>query len=328
MVIYSTLSPEQIDLSRVRAAGVRDLKHYLEFALKGPRALAAQSLPSGRQPDSPFEAQVIEVLRERGWVVHPQVGCSGYRIDMGVVDPRAPGRYLLGIECDGRAYHAGATARDRDRLRQVVLEGLGWRLHRVWSTDWWINPEREVEKLLARLDAELERKEEEAPAEPELPPEADDEVAFTITTDDGSVPGSRELAGTPMGGFDTYPVTDLAAGDAQAFYAQASNQRLSADLRQVIETEGPLPESVLHRRVARAWGLERTGARIVERLRQLTPPAIAAPVKARSLSCGRRTCSRRPGRGFAARASTRPRAAAWTMSAWKSWPMACCGCWP
>lgn len=292
VVIYSTLAPQQIDLSRVRAAGVRDLKHYLEFALKGPRALVAQSLPTGREPDSPFETQVIKVLRERGWVVHPQVGCSGYRIDMGVVDPRAPGRYLLGIECDGRAYHAGATARDRDRLRQVVLEGLGWRLHRIWSTDWWINPEREVDKLLARLDAELAR-EEEAPApEPEPDPQPGpqsgsdeddaaqaDDVAFTITTEDGvDAAGSGTMPGqapprpnTAAGAITTYQVTDLAPGDAQAFYDRASNARLTAELRQVIETEGPLPESVLHRRVARAWGLERTGARIVERLRQLTP---------------------------------------------------------
>ncbi|CAB3626284.1 DUF3320 domain-containing protein [Achromobacter dolens] len=275
VVIYSTLLPQQIDLSRVRAAGVRDLKHYLEFALKGPRALVEQSLPTGSEPDSPFETQVIKVLRERGWVVHPQVGCSSYRIDMGVVDPRAPGRYLLGIECDGRAYHAGATARDRDRLRQVVLEGLGWRLHRIWSTDWWINPEREVEKLLARLEAELAREEEEAAPEPEVAPEApdaaDDDVAFSITTEGEAQPRQADPAGAPASGIETYAVAALPAGDAQAFYVQASNARLSAELRQVIETEGPLPESVLHRRVARAWGLERTGTRIVERLRQLTP---------------------------------------------------------
>lgn len=281
VVIYSTLAPQQIDLSRVRAAGVRDLKHYLEFALKGPRALVAQSLPTGREPDSPFETQVIKVLRERGWVVHPQVGCSGYRIDMGVVDPRAPGRYLLGIECDGRAYHAGATARDRDRLRQVVLEGLGWRLHRIWSTDWWINPEREVEKLLARLDAELAREEETPAPEPEPDPQPvsgeddagqADDVAFTITTEDRvDAAGSGTMPNAAAGAITTYQVADLAPGDAQAFYDRANNARLTAGLRQVIETEGPLPESVLHRRVARAWGLERTGARIVERLRQLTP---------------------------------------------------------
>lgn len=152
IVIFSTLLPEQIDLSRVRASGVRDLKNYLEFAIRGPRALVEQTIPTGLEPDSPFEKQVISVLREKGWTVHPQVGVSGYRIDIGVVDPRAPGRYLLGVECDGRTYHSGATARDRDRLRQHVLEGLGWELHRIWSTDWWLNPEQPMRKLLARLD--------------------------------------------------------------------------------------------------------------------------------------------------------------------------------
>jgi very-short-patch-repair endonuclease len=151
VVIYSTLLPEQIDLAKVRAAGVRDLKHYLEFAIRGVTALAQQSTPTGREPDSPFETAVIGLLRDRGWVVHPQVGCSGYRIDLAVVDPRAPGRYLVGIECDGRSYHSGATARDRDRLRQHVLESLGWKILRVWSTDWWLNPDKEIEKITTLL---------------------------------------------------------------------------------------------------------------------------------------------------------------------------------
>jgi very-short-patch-repair endonuclease len=153
VVIYSTLMPDQIDLARVRAAGVRDLKHYLEFAIGGARAMARRNVPTGLDPDSPFEVAVIDRLRSRGWVVHPQVGCSGYRIDLAVVDPRAPGRYLVGIECDGRAYHSGASARDRDRLRQHVLEGLGWRIHRIWSTDWWLNPQGEVDKMVALLDS-------------------------------------------------------------------------------------------------------------------------------------------------------------------------------
>ena len=163
VVIYSTLMPEQIDLARVRAAGVRDLKHYLEFAIRGVRALVAQSAPTGRDPDSPFEVAVIKVLREAGWTVHPQVGCSGYRIDMAVVDPRASGRYLVGIECDGRAYHSGATARDRDRLRQYVLEGLGWHIHRIWSTDWWLDPEAEVRKLKQLLELLMVEEEEGDP---------------------------------------------------------------------------------------------------------------------------------------------------------------------
>jgi very-short-patch-repair endonuclease len=264
VVIFSTLRPEQIDISRVRAAGVRDLKHYLEFALKGPKALLEQSLPTGMEPDSPFESQVIKVLRDHNWIVHPQVGCSGYRIDIGVVDPRAPGRYLIGIECDGRAYHSGATARDRDRLRQVVLEGLGWRLHRIWSTDWWLNPEVEVQKLLARLNKLLEDDaDEEAPAAESIPkamePETVDSVPSPITRTDIEVSLPKYKIVLPTG------------GKPEDFYDLAHGRKLTEQLIGVIEAEGPIHENVLHRRVARAWGLERTGTRIVDRLRMLTP---------------------------------------------------------
>src|SRR5262249_36166597 len=97
--------------------------------------------------DSPFEQQVCEALRARGYDVHTQVGCSGYRIDLAVVDLEAPGRYLLGIECDGANYHRAKTARDRDRLRATILRGLGWQLHRVWSSDWWHHPEAVLVKM-------------------------------------------------------------------------------------------------------------------------------------------------------------------------------------
>lgn len=156
VTIYSSIRPEEIDLSKSRSTGVADLKNYLEFAQKGPRALVEQSIPTGREPDSPFEVEVIRSLRNKGWIVHPQVGCSGYRLDMAVVDPKNPGRYILGIECDGATYHSLPTARDRDRLREMVLNGLGWKLHRIWSTDWWTDPQREIEKLENNLSQCIE----------------------------------------------------------------------------------------------------------------------------------------------------------------------------
>ena len=161
VTIFSSIRPEEIELSRTRAAGVTDLKNYLEFAQKGPRALLAQSVPTGLEPESPFEIEVIQALRDKGWTVHPQVGCSGYRLDMAIVHPSEPGRYILGVECDGATYHSLPTARDRDRLRQHVLEGLGWSLHRIWSTDWWTHPAREIEKLDAALKLRLAKVEAE-----------------------------------------------------------------------------------------------------------------------------------------------------------------------
>lgn len=153
VTIFSSIKPEDIDLSRTRATGVIDLKNYLEFAQRGARALVEQSMPTGREPDSPFEVEVIRALRDKGWIVHPQVGCSGYRLDIGIVHPHEPGTYLLGVECDGATYHSMPTARDRDRLRQLVLEGLGWKLHRIWSTDWWTDHEREMQKLETVLNS-------------------------------------------------------------------------------------------------------------------------------------------------------------------------------
>ncbi len=155
--VFTSLRPEQIDLARTRAEGVRDLRHFLEFALHGPVALDAAVFGSVGDFDSPFEESVAAALARRGWTVHPQVGVSRFRIDLGVVDPDMPGRYLAGIECDGATYHRSATARDRDRIRESVLRGLGWEILRLWSTDYWIDGEAALDKLDQQLRALLQR---------------------------------------------------------------------------------------------------------------------------------------------------------------------------
>jgi len=153
VVVFSGLRADQIDLTRTRARGVRDLKYFLDYAERGPSALAAATSASlDGEPDSEFERMVAKRLQDAGYEVHHQVGCSGYRIDLGIVDPANPSRYQLGVECDGATYHRAATARDRDKLRQLILEGLGWTLYRIWSTDWWHDCEAETKKLLAFLE--------------------------------------------------------------------------------------------------------------------------------------------------------------------------------
>ena len=151
LLVFATLRPEQIDLGRTSAKGVVDFKHFLEFAEHGARAIAEAFSPTGRETESPFEDAVMGALQRRGWEVHPQVGVSFFRIDLGVVHPDFPGRYLAGVECDGATYHRSATARDRDRLREMVLTGLGWRIRRIWSTEWWMDAASAAEKIHARL---------------------------------------------------------------------------------------------------------------------------------------------------------------------------------
>ena len=154
--VFSGLRADRINTANTRAAGVRDLKDYLHYAERGPASLEGLAhAVVGAGPESPFESQVLERLRRAGYTVDCQVGCSGYRIDLAIRPTEESGRYVLGIECDGASYHSARTARDRDRIRQRVLEGLGWRLHRIWSTDWWSQPRQEWERLQGAIETAL-----------------------------------------------------------------------------------------------------------------------------------------------------------------------------
>ena len=110
-----------------------------------------------------------------GFEVIPQVGCSGYRIDIGVVDPAEPGRFLLGVECDGATYHSAATARDRDRLRQQVLEQLGWRIHRIWSPDWVTRRDAETRRLKEAIEEARRAPAIKVGSDAEFPVQSDEE---------------------------------------------------------------------------------------------------------------------------------------------------------
>lgn len=153
MTVISSLKSHDIDLSRTGAVGPKLLRAYLDFAERGISALGSEVNQVNEQDyDSPFEKEVADALTRRGLAVRRQVGCSGFRIDLALVDPKRPGRFLLGIECDGATYHSSATARDRDRLRQEVLESLGWSIVRIWSTDWVKNPISQIERVVAALE--------------------------------------------------------------------------------------------------------------------------------------------------------------------------------
>ncbi|AVS70338.1 DNA helicase [Paracidovorax avenae] len=184
--VFASFRAEQMDLARTQAIGVRDLKHFLEFAERGARALAEVNRGSLGGFDSPFEQAVATALAQRGWQVQPQIGASSFRIDLGIVDPDAPGRYLAGVECDGASYHRSATARDRDKLREQVLRGLGWDIVRVWSTDWWIDPTGTLDRLDIRLQAILrvqrERRAEEVDREAEAERLAQAAIALAMVS--------------------------------------------------------------------------------------------------------------------------------------------------
>jgi very-short-patch-repair endonuclease len=142
--VFSSITAEDIDLERGRSRGAAAFKLFLSFAQTGQ---FEHDEPSGGDPDSVFEEQVAAKLRARGHNVRAQIGIAGFFVDLAIADPDKPGRYVLGIECDGAQYHAARSARDRDRLRQAVLEDHDWIIHRIWSTDWYLRPDDELRKV-------------------------------------------------------------------------------------------------------------------------------------------------------------------------------------
>ena len=147
--VFSSIKSDDIDLARAQSRGAAAFKTFLRYAetgeLETPR-------PTGQSFDSDFEREVAKRLEEFGYSVDCQVGTAGFRIDLAIIDPKFPGRYLLGIECDGASYHSARSARDRDRLRQQVLEDRGWIIHRIWSTDWFHRPDEQFRKTLAAIE--------------------------------------------------------------------------------------------------------------------------------------------------------------------------------
>lgn len=314
MLVFSTLTPDRIDLSRTQARAVADLKHFLEYAERGPAALGAAVHGPKGDIESPLEAAVARGLREKGWDVHPQVGVSAYRIDLGIVHPDMSGRYLAGVECDGAMYHSSAFARERDKLRQTVLERLGWTLFRVWSTDWWTHPAKALDTLHDALTRHLEADKRKR-AEQKQADEASVTSPVSLTDRPGVASAARtadatytdgEAGGTAVSTPALWPaeyrlVSDRATptvtkagelthpapdnyrcctddpdaayvyadldqerhpADPERFYSEDYETPLAAMIDHVIDTEGPIHEDVLVRRIVRYHGFQRAGRQI------------------------------------------------------------------
>ncbi len=253
-VVFASFDPGDIDPARAARDGPRVLKRFLDFAKTG---IIEEKVATGLDADSPFEEDVIRAIRSLGYEADPQVGTAGFRIDIGVRHPDRPGQFIVAVECDGAAYHSALWARERDRLRQDVLEGLGWRFHRIWSTDWFHRPEQEFQRLARALGVAKEA--------------AMDGVAVKGTNaggvlhveeavEDGTGPieiGHLNLTAPP------YVRADLSVRSSLEPH-EAPQGQIGDLIMKIVEIEGPIHTDELARRISSAFGKVRTGTRIVE----------------------------------------------------------------
>ncbi|MBU2957820.1 DUF3320 domain-containing protein [Paracoccus sp. C2R09] len=240
--VFASIRAEQIDLARTNATGVRHLKAFLDYAERGAVALPAQDTGSEGPVENPFEAAVMTALEARGWELRPQIGVSGFRIDLGVVHPDHAGIYLAGVECDGATYHGSATARDRDKVRQAVLEGLGWTILRVWSTDWFRHPRAVADRIHEALSEHLAR---------------DRACRAARKAETGAAPA------------DAGGVTP----DPERFFEAGYQPVLTRIIADILAEEAPIALDRLAARIATAHGWPRAGDRIQDRVRSAMEPA-------------------------------------------------------
>lgn len=249
MTTVASFRPEDLDPARTKGEGPKLLRRYLEFVASGGANLGDTG--GTDVPENPFERSIREALEAEGMKLIPQYGASKYRLDLVVQHPEEPGRFVMAIECDGATYHSSASARDRDQLRQAHLEAMGWSFHRIWSTDWFLHRQEEVQRALDAYKKALERSAARKMAQ--------------VHVEAGGAPAAAGVANVQPLRKDRGPKPFIAP---QENITQYPRQSLESLIRW-IQSDGRLyTDDELVYEAARELGFQRVGIRIQEFLRR------------------------------------------------------------
>ena len=268
MMVFSVLRPEQIALTRTRSEGLAGLKAFLEFAAGGISALPVT------ESKKEMSCALIEVIAKKieslGYGVRTNIGCSGYHVDIGVIDPANEDAYLLGVLCDSANYSNGGTAYDRNNTQETVLRGLGWKISRIWTLDWWENGDKELGRILRDIESarvEAAQVQIAAPVVPQPVPAVEESTAFGKLSFEVADVSADEALMTYKSA--KLPTVTEHAGDSEFFASPESTMIIKRQIETVLEVESPVCRDVLCKRVLEAWGISRMGARINRRFDEL-----------------------------------------------------------
>ncbi len=244
--VFSSITAEDVR-SAPGKLGVNAFKEFLQFAEKGYFDVP---INTEKGFDSDFEESVAIFLTKHGYKVQPQVGMAGFFIDIGVIDPSNESKFYCGIECDGATYHSSRSARDRDRLRQEILESRGWKIYRIWSTDWFHRRQDQETKLLDYL-ASLQNPYEKNEIRSEVAEQDEDIFESKMMSEK-----SKDIVIPYIESNEKFYIRNKAPHEVSVY----ERSRL---VKKIVEIEGPIHQDEVARRVAKAFGLEKAGARIV-----------------------------------------------------------------
>ena len=253
-----------------KAQGVQTLRNYLEYAEKGPEVLDMPYQKAGVY-ESHLDEDVASEIQKLGYDVVPQVGCSGYKINIGVIDPVNSGCYLLGVECDGVTYRSSSSARDRDRLREQVLRGLGWRIHRVWSPSWIARRDSEVKRLKEALEQAQKLQLDMEVLKPAVDVKEDGLVEADVRkvkfagVEKIGVPYKiypLKVAFSPYIKVQTDSKSTRVSKQKNEFHYPENREVQTRFLGELVEKEGPIHFDYAVERLADAWGIKRVTPKI------------------------------------------------------------------
>ncbi|MDR2652807.1 MAG: DUF3320 domain-containing protein, partial [Prevotellaceae bacterium] len=266
MIVYSSLLPDMIDLNRTSASGVAGLKYFLEYAQQGKRTMPNPD--TNNLPEKAIEDIVANELEKQGYKVHTHIGSSGYRVNIGIVDDTNPSRYILGILCDGDNYQQAKTARDREVVQNNALRLLGWNIYRIWTMDWWENPQKVLNKIVEEIEY-IKTNQNNPPEEPEV-------INCKIEIKQNSITLPTIVQAVIPDNRQPYIYASLMPVEypSEAFFSTANQMLILSQIQTTIETEAPVSRLTVRKRVMTAWNINRIIRRLDDYFETLlnTPP--------------------------------------------------------
>jgi hypothetical protein len=273
VVLITSIRASDIDKD-AQALGLQTLRAYLDYAEHGPEPLSNKAKEGTF--DSALDEDVAAEIKKMGYQVVPEVGCSGYRIDMGVVDPVNDGCFLLGVECDGVTYKSSSSARDRDRLREQVLRQLGWRIHRIWSPAWVARRDSEIRRLKETLEQAQKTQLDKDAQKPII--DIKENSATKTDIQKNTFAGSEKIGVS----YKVYPlkatynpyiklVTAKATFNSKQrneFHFPENRENQTKLLLELIQNEGPVHFDYAVERLAAAWGVKQVTPKITHAVKE------------------------------------------------------------
>ncbi len=250
---------DQIDLARTASQGVAGLKAFLAYAEKGKAALPGR-LSFANSSKSAFSNMLATQIQQHGYKVHSDIGCSSYKIDIGVINPSNTNEYLLGILCDGDSYFKANTTRDREITQPQVLKSLGWNIYKVWSADWWENPDKCISQLIEAIKQEQNGEDKTMSAPVVESPAVS--IAYEIPLQQAAATVQINHSTKAENPYEACKLDLVLCNSSEEFLFSSNRVKIIDQINKVLEVEAPVSKNLLCKRVLSAWGISRNGSRL------------------------------------------------------------------